>query len=204
MQKNKNPRRAFDNYPTPFQLAAVGWGLARHYLLDLNIDRVLEPGCGDFQPFLRAAATLVPSRKFLLEGVDLRPVESVLDEISVVPLVDYLSSNMVNKYDAILMNPPFVLAQEFVEKAIGQLSPWGVLVLLARQSFHRKTKARKSFWEKYPPYHVATISPRPSFSGDGKTDGSEYAYYVWAPWRAALRCEQGGFTTSLGWLEWSK
>ena len=38
---------------------------------------------------------------------------------------------------------------------------------------------RAEFWKQNPPTRVIVLSKRPSFTGDGKTDRSEYAFFVW-------------------------
>jgi hypothetical protein len=198
---SKKQRHTNDNYPTPANLALEGWKLAQQY--SFRQDKILEPGCGDNQPFLVHA---LGEKCRSWRGCDVRDVKAVDDRI-VVLQGDFLEGDPIGRYesfDVIIANPPFVQAAEFAQKSISLLSDLGCAVFLCRQSFHTRTKTRDEFWEDNPPIHVSTISPRPSFTGDGKTDGAEYAFYVWAPWIARSRMACGGMYTTLGWTAWDK
>lgn len=87
--------------------------------------------------------------------------------------VDYLTTSF-NPVDFIITNPPFSLAQEFIEKALTEAK---VVVMLLRINFLGSFK-RKGFWKKNKPTSLLVLSPRPSFTGQG-TDGCEYAFFVW-------------------------
>lgn len=76
--------------------------------------------------------------------------------------------------DLILTNPPFSLAQEFIEKAIS-VAP--TVIMLLRINFLGSIK-RHDFWQKYPPTALHVLSKRPSFTGKG-TDATDYAWFVW-------------------------
>lgn len=90
--------------------------------------------------------------------------------------VDYLTTEY-NRVDCILTNPPYNLAQEFVEKAHGEAD---VIIMLLRINFFESMR-RFEFWGKYPPTNLVTLSKRPSFTDDGKTDGAGYAFFIWDP-----------------------
>ncbi|QYC52441.1 N-6-adenine-methyltransferase [Salmonella phage SSBI34] len=90
--------------------------------------------------------------------------------------VDYLATEY-NRVDCIITNPPYSLAQEFVEKAHKDAD---VVIMLLRAGFLGSMK-RFDFWGEYPVDHLITLSKRPSFTDDGKTDGAEYCYFIWDP-----------------------
>lgn len=90
--------------------------------------------------------------------------------------IDYLKTDY-NHVDCIITNPPFLLAQEFVEKAHVDAD---VVIMLLRLGF-LESQRRSEFWKKYPLDHLITLSKRPSFTEDGKTDGAGYAYFIWDP-----------------------
>lgn len=83
----------------------------------------------------------------------------------------------------IITNPPFSIADELI---MGRLVPFiedegGILVCLLRLAwvasqkraeFHRRTRA-----------DIYVLPRRPSFTGDGKTDSADYAWFVWGPGR---------------------
>lgn len=76
--------------------------------------------------------------------------------------------------DLIFTNPPFTLAQEFVEHSLAKAN---TVIMLMRINF-LGSKARHEWWKKNPPSSLFVLSTRPSFTGKG-TDATEYAWYVW-------------------------
>lgn len=90
---------------------------------------------------------------------------------------DYLRIDCNDKYDLIITNPPFSLAQEIARKAIAEVRPNGFVVLLLRLNFFGSQK-RFSFWQNYPPYGIFVHSQRMSFTG-GTTDSIEYMHCIW-------------------------
>lgn len=85
-------------------------------------------------------------------------------------------------FSCIITNPPFTLAQEFVERAHLMLNkPWGGdVVMLLRLGF-LASKRRQAFWKQYPLAKLLVLSKRPSFREEGSaTDASEYAWFIWS------------------------
>jgi hypothetical protein len=80
----------------------------------------------------------------------------------------------------IVMNPPFSLAQEFVEAAIVRVAMGGTVAALLRLGF-LASKRRVALHRKHPA-DVYVLPRRPSFTGGG-TDSSEYAWLLWGPGR---------------------
>ena len=87
--------------------------------------------------------------------------------------IDYLTTPF-EKVDLILTNPPFSLAQEFIEKAIKEAD---TVIMLLRLNYLGSQK-RNIFWNKFPPTALHVLSKRPSFTGSG-TDATEYAWFIW-------------------------
>lgn len=81
----------------------------------------------------------------------------------------------------IIMNPPFSLAQEFVERALAERHPRGTVAALLRLGFLASAK-RAAFHQAYPS-DVYVLPKRPSFTPDGRTDASDYCWLVWGPGR---------------------
>lgn len=93
-------------------------------------------------------------------------------------------SDLIHGYDflkdekrhaTILTNPPFSLALEFCHHAIG-LSP-NVFMLL-RLNFLASQK-RRTWWRQNLPSALFILSERPSFTEDGATDATDYAWFYW-------------------------
>lgn len=150
--KPKSERRAFDLYETP------QWA----------VDALLE-----IVPIRKDWTYMEPCRasgRFYNQ----MPIGSAWGEIR--EGVDYLDTDY-GHVDCIITNPPYSLAQEFVEKAHKDAD---VVIMLLRLGFLESSK-RFDFWGEYPVDHLITLSKRPSFTGDGKTDGAGYAYFIWDP-----------------------
>lgn len=78
------------------------------------------------------------------------------------------------KYDVIVSNPPYSHALEFVQHAL-TLAP--VVCMLLRLPW--LASIRRVEWHKENPAHVCVLPKRPSFTADGKTDATEYAWFIW-------------------------
>ena len=82
----------------------------------------------------------------------------------------------------IVMNPPFTLAQEFVERALSHwLAPGGTCAALLRLAF-ACSKKRAAF-RKAHPFDLLALASRPSFglNKDGKpgTDSADYGWFLY-------------------------
>lgn len=78
------------------------------------------------------------------------------------------------RYDFVLTNPPFSLAQEFIERS---LEIANCVIMLLRINFLASSR-RKEFWKRNPPTAIHVLTKRPSFTGNG-TDATDYAWFVW-------------------------
>lgn len=77
------------------------------------------------------------------------------------------------RFDYILTNPPFSLAEEFVRKSLGLAD---VVIMLLRLNFLGSQKRAPFLRSNMPDVYI--LSKRPSFTGKG-TDSTEYAWFVW-------------------------
>jgi hypothetical protein len=184
--KKKSKRKNSDNYPTPKKLA--DWSV--EHAIDMHPLKVeygfqgsfLEPGCGNNFPFARKAC----KSGFYSIGVDLRRIKCVdFDSPSrhkglyVAGNCDFLKEdNCEDRFDLIGTNPPYIHALPFIKRSLELLEPAGVAFFLLRLGF-MASKGRVEFFKERPPSEVHVIAGRPSFTGDGKTDGSEYCFAFW-------------------------
>ncbi len=76
---------------------------------------------------------------------------------------------------AIVTNPPFSLALEFANHALS-VAPH--VLLLLRLNFLASRK-RRDWWIVHNPSALFVLSDRPSFTGDGQTDATDYAWFYW-------------------------
>lgn len=96
-------------------------------------------------------------------------------------LQHYPDTSMCAAYNVIITNPPYSLAQEFIEHSL-QLSSW--VAMLLRLNFASGQK-RAPFHREHPS-GIYVLPKRPSFTGKG-TDSCEYAWFVWGSPRIAGR-----------------
>lgn len=96
--------------------------------------------------------------------------------------VDFLSENGYEciPFDAIIMNPPYSLALEFLQKSL-TVAP--VVCAFLRIQFLESQK-RKEFFDNHPPKYVCVFSYRIPSSKNAIFDPKEssavcYAWYIW-------------------------
>ena len=90
---------------------------------------------------------------------------------------DYLKRTM-GKFDLIVTNPPFSIAEDFLRKSIKECDDKGCVAYLLRINFLGSQKRKKLWQEIGTPNKFIVLSKRPSFTGKG-TDSTEYAWFIW-------------------------
>ena len=86
--------------------------------------------------------------------------------------------NDSSKYDIVISNPPFMLAEEFVRQSLEWCREGGYVVMLLRLNFFGSMK-RFPLFKELPPIRCYVHHKRISFTEDGVTDSVEYAHFVW-------------------------
>lgn len=81
--------------------------------------------------------------------------------------------------DGVIMNPPFRLAEAFVRKAVAEVAPGGEVWALLRLAFLESKTRYASFWKEHRPAAVHVLSKRPSFTSNGASDKTAYAWFGW-------------------------
>ena len=143
-------RNKYDYYPTPewcYENLPIDWS---------QFEVALEPAAGDGRivNFLQNKGITMDYCE-LQEGIDF--------------------FEWRGEYDLVITNPPFSLAQEFIEHALSMST---TVVMLLRINFLGSQK-RYDFWNQFPPDGMFILSKRPSFTGKG-TDATDYAWFVWS------------------------
>lgn len=161
-------RPMLDFYETPaWAIRALG-----QVLYPKSGARILDPGCGT-GAILRTIGAMWPDARFVgLEKNDHRYEAAAASTDLPVLLGDFLTCR--DRYDVIVSNPPYSHALEFVQHAL-TLAP--VVCMLLRLPWLASQK--RAEWHRDHPSHVCVLPKRPSFTGDGKTDATEYAWFVW-------------------------
>ena len=165
-------RTPADYYPTP------GWCV--HRLLeaaDLPGGRWLEPAAGDGH-IIRAVGDVRDDVTW--SAVELREdclaaLEDAVGHSGSVHIGDFLEVDADTAKPAVIVtNPPYSIAMEMLESALGV--DGAVVVMLLRLNFLASAR-RAPLMRRFPP-DVYVLPNRPSFSGKG-TDSIEYAWFAW-------------------------
>ncbi|MEE3428396.1 MAG: hypothetical protein VZQ55_05465 [Ruminococcus sp.] len=171
---NRGAKRAeSDFYATP--LECISNFLANTDYIKPG-DFILEPsaGNGNIIKALRAAGY-----DNHITAVEIRQEEffTLLKYADKVGVFDFLTENDLQTFDVIIGNPPYSLAQEFIDKSLSMLKPGGRLIFLLRTNF-LESKKRRAWWQDKLPSGLFVCSQRPSFTGKG-TDATSYSWFVW-------------------------
>lgn len=179
-KRNKEARHD-DLYSTPKEAVDV---MLKYYGNMLRVCKVLEPCCG-----LGAISKPMVGRGIKVDSIDL------YDHGYGTPGIDFLSFTPEKEYDFVVMNPPFKLTEEFMDKAL-QVAKVGVVMfnrLTTLESIGRATKFANGEW---PLAHVHVFGYRVSCPEGPEMKPSPnsvaYAWYVFE------KCFEGEPT--LSWI----
>lgn len=166
-----------DYYATP--LSAV------EKLLDkLRIDdglSILEPSAGEGH-IVKILKECCPNSEIVAN--DLIKRDSRFG-IEVNGGIDFLEYNPNRKFDVVITNPPFSLAQQFIEKAISLANRY--VIMFAKIQLLEGLERRRLF-ERFPPKYVCVFSKRVNplrngeeFDENGKPWASTmcFAWFIW-------------------------
>lgn len=118
---------------------------------------------------------------------------------------DFRTWETARRFSLIVGNPPFGdLALAFVLKSLSLLEEGGYLIFYLPVRFLASLE-RLEWYCVYPPLSVRTVVPRPSHSGDGKTEkGGEYIVMVWQQGHQGRLDAWGWPLIDLGFLPWKQ
>lgn len=194
-----------DNYPTPQPIATWAVGRALQLCPTKEKVNVLEPGCGQFAPFAHAAH----EKGCIVTAVEKDKITKVKDfptdyHFLTVANQDYFKPGIYlnpQKFNIIATNPPYNVAEEFYNRSMELLHPYGILTLLLRIQF-LSSKKRIPLFRKHPPYEVGIFCRRISFDGVG-TDYTEYCQFFWLgkTLDAEYREKWGKLCTKFYWVD---
>lgn len=166
--RERNPR---DFYETP------EWVTGSLLSAEALPTPIFDPCCGT------GAMLRVLSRGREASGADIHP-ESVNEARSNtldVSVADFLADDFQKKRrGSVVMNPPYRQAAGFVRAALRGWESGSKVAALLRLNFLGSSRKRIDLvgpGSYLRAVHV--LSRRPSFTGDGRTDACEYAWFVW-------------------------
>lgn len=149
-------RKENDFYPTP------SWCTEIVLKYTKPPKDIWEPACGD-----GAISKVLIKNGFNVVSTDLHFYNFG------IPEMDFLKSPKLS--NAVITNPPFVIASDFIEKCI-QLDLDYFAMLLKSQYWH--AASRKKLFEKQPPSKILAMTKRPDFLGSGKPTMD----CIWSVW----------------------
>lgn len=172
-------RQTHDFYATPaWAVHAIADHLGPHRY-------TLDPAAGSGH-ILAALRDHDPRRFGVLRGFEIQTDIPVVTDNIPMTIRDALGPESWGNVDLVTMNPPYMMAMEFVQRAIHEVGRTaGTVAALLRLNW-LGSKKRAEF-HRQNPADVYVLSKRPSFIYSDKsgssTDATEYAWFVWGPFR---------------------
>jgi len=169
MAQRHEPPDSFDFFPTP------AWATRALYthVVGLAGMVILEPACGD--------------------GAMVKPLEEVALNVFASDVFDYGAGYHVDDFlipggapgcDWVVTNPPFALAEQFIERGL-ELAEFGVAVLV-RSVFVESVGRYERLFRDRPPAVVAQFVERvPMVKGRLDRKASTATSYAWLVWTRA-------------------
>ena len=174
-------RHADDAYMTPMETVQ----LALDRIPLRSEGTILEP-CAGTGAFVTALRAKYPTRG--IRAIDCNPAfaPTLRQWTSVVNVADFRQWAVAYRCEMgpkvgpglIITNPPFSIAREILDAAFLVAAPPTQIVMLLRLSF-LESEGRRAWWQEHPVDAVYALSKRPSFTGDGKTLGQAFGFFVW-------------------------
>lgn len=170
MQQRAEPHDSLDDFPTP------PWATRAicHWLRERTL---IQAGMTCREPAANRGFMVRPLREFFA------PVDAadVHDYGAAFPVRDYLWGDDPEPVDWTITNPPFRLAQQFIERAI-RTSRAGV-AMIVRSAFVEGAARHAALFEPYPPAFVVQHVERvPMLRGRYDPKGSTATAYCWVIW----------------------
>lgn len=150
-------RNASDYYPTP-------WDVTQALLDYIHIPtgaKVWEPACGKGH-----MVQVLEANRLCVTGTD------------IATGTDFLTAEMPKGTEWIITNPPFSLAEEFIETGIRHNRPFALL--LKSQFWH--ARKRYDLFLNHKPAYVLPLTWRPDFLFQGRGKGSPLMDVCWCVW----------------------
>lgn len=161
--------------------------LLRQY--EFNGNKMLEPCVGGGH-IANAVKSFIGYEDVEITGVDLVD-RGYPDTIT----TDFLTWNNGEKYDFIISNPPYSMAQEFIEHGLELLVPNGQMAMFLKIQFLEGQK-RKFFFEDNPPKYIYVFRNRMATWNNGQSvdpnTGKKWATtmcHAWFVWEKGFKGE---------------
>ncbi len=170
------PRDRFDHYPTDAWAVESALDQLLVPWLAAAPTRILDPGAG---AGIWGSAARQRWRHARIVGAELRHDEPMHKAYDSYRYGDFLSMPWYESFDLVIGNPPYHIAEACVRRSLDLLDEGGYLIFLLRLAFMESLTRAVGLWRDYPCLDVGVYSKRPSFTGDGRTDATAYACFLW-------------------------
>ena len=217
-EKPTQPRQKLDFYPTNKEFCRAVLQRVKDEYLCINPRYVLDPGCGNGN-WGKEFRDIYGYKSSLL-GVDIdvckyEDMDNHLSNYNEVRELDFLNWNLNPKFagfDLIMGNPPYYIAEKFVEKSHSLLSDTGILVFLLKLSFVESKRRYTKYYsgEKLKPDYVWVSTRRLDFFKElgleGSGDYKAMGVFIWS--KHHKNWETDGMNlpvraiTELDWIDW--
>lgn len=183
MQQRSEPHDSLDDFPTPpwATRALCEWLKARHFgALD-------DFSCRE--PAANRGHMVAPLKEYFgqVDGSDIH------DYGYDFPVEDYLFGQAPSEVDFTITNPPFKLAEQFIERML-ETSMVGCAVIV-RAAFLESVGRYERLFSKNPPTHVLQFTERVVMHKSKLSEkGSTATAYAWLVWL------KGEWETHLEWI----
>jgi hypothetical protein len=169
--RERNPR---DYYRTPAWCVEA---LLREELLSPD---VFDPACGD-GAILAAIQAHGAGHTVHAQELDHAVALEASQRLQVpVSVGDSLDEYACWPDADVVMNPPYRQAADFVRRALVEVPQRGKVCALLRLNFLGSSRKRLDIVGPGSELaRVLVLPKRPSFTGDGRSDACEYAFFVW-------------------------
>ena len=184
MQRRVEPHNSLDDYPTPpwATRALCEWLLSMGYELGAMDCR---------EPAANRGHMVKPLFEYFRDVV----ASDIFDYGAGFPVQDYLFERPAYPYSWTISNPPFRLAQQFIDHARAT-SRHGV-AMIVRSAFLEGVGRHRDLFSKHPPTDILQFSERVVMhKGKLSAKGSTATAYCWLIWRNNDRTGR----TSFDWI----
>ncbi len=151
----------------------------------LAVQDVLNPGMLIWEPACGAGNI---SKQLVMKGYDVYSTDLHNYGYGITG-VDFLKTN--KKVDAIITNPPFSVAEEFIVHALTQAD---TVIMFLRLSFLEGQNRARGLWKRHTPHRVYICGKRPTlvradYEGKQLAGFVAYAWFVWKKGSAESKLE---------------
>jgi len=170
---NLPKRRDFDFYPTP---VAVCDDALSFLPTDFKPQCILDPGAG------AGAWGIAARRRYaqaLITGIEVRSETPRPAAYNFWVHSDFLLTDAQPCFDLVIGNPPYNRAEQFVKHSLAMLEDGGYIIQLLRLNFLEGQARSRGIHKRHPPQKVVVCAGRVSFTGDGKSNATAYAFFIW-------------------------